>query len=128
MSWGSSGLRSTDERLRASQYYNRSLIEACPTALLVVDSGGGVTDVNEAAVNILGRPRKELVGSPLDAHFSIPLEAAEAMRRVYQGNPPSRFGLFLNPGGSDEHVVFFKPSAFHEPEGGPRRLLVAGVG
>jgi PAS domain-containing protein len=119
---------SLEGRLRASQEYNRSIIEACPAPLIVVDSRWGLTDVNEATVKFLGRPRKQIVGSLLDSHFSISPEAAASMRRAFEGSHPSKFELVVKAGGTEERLIRFEASSFHQPDGEIRGLLVAGVG
>ena len=119
--------KTVEDRLRESQHYNRSIIEACPAALIVVNPRGGLTDVNEATVRFLGRPRADLVGSPLGSYFQIPPEAAASMREAFEGNSPATFELVLKASGTDERVVPFEVSMFHEPDGELRGLLVAEV-
>jgi PAS domain S-box-containing protein len=119
--------RNLEARLRASQLYNRSIIEACPAAMLVVDPELDITDVNERAVNLTGYSRRELIGSPIEDHFILPEEADDAVRKTLDTGEVSRFELILRPRSGDERAVPINASMFHDPAGARRGLFVAAV-
>src|SRR4051794_21060060 len=54
------------EALRTSRASYRSLIESTPEAFVQVDEHGLVVDWNAEAERILGHPRHEAIGSPLE--------------------------------------------------------------
>ncbi len=60
--------------------YARSLLEATRDPLVTVGPDGKITDLNQAAVAITGRPREAVVGSDFCAYFTDPHGA----RAVYQ--------------------------------------------
>ena len=70
------------EGLRVAQdlaHYNRSLVEACPDAMIAVGTGGKIADANEAFVRLSGLPREKLLGSDFAAYFTDP-ELARAVQ------------------------------------------------
>jgi PAS domain S-box-containing protein len=117
--------RTVEERLRVSQWYNRGIIEAFPAAMLVVDPGLGITDVNEEAVSLTGCPRAELVGSPLDAHFSVPEPAMDAMRQTFGAGGVSNFELALKSSAGSERAVPFRAAMFRDPDGERRGVILS---
>jgi PAS domain S-box-containing protein len=82
-------------RLMASQYRHQSVIERAPGALLVVDANLAITDVNPEMLQIAGRGRRELVGSPLTAFFNVPETAGEAIRQAFASGGAAMFELSL---------------------------------
>lgn len=75
------------EALRRSEEKYRSLIELAPDAVLLADPASGrLLDCNDAACELFGRPREELIGSP--QHMLHPTrmrnEAADAFRQFVQ--------------------------------------------
>lgn len=80
-------LRYAVERSRAQEAHRqvRSLIEANPDAVLVVDDGGTVRYVNAAAVVLFARPREELVGEWLG--FSVGGEAPSEITILGHAEP-----------------------------------------
>ncbi len=57
-------------RTQSQQHYLERVMAANPDAVLVIDSGGTVQFVNEAAAGLFSRSREELVGRPLDIDLS----------------------------------------------------------
>lgn len=68
-----------ERRLRSATDLRDAVLQTMPDGLLVLDCLGRVTLVNEAAEQMLGRPRGELLGA--DAHEELHAVAAE-------GGPP----------------------------------------
>ena len=114
-----------ETRLRASQHYNRSVIEACPGALVVTDADLSITDVNEGAISLTGYARKDLIGNPLGAHFALTSEAVQAVRRTFDTGAVSRLDLTLKARSGDERAVSLSGSAFLDPSGSPRAVFLA---
>ncbi len=57
-------------RTQSQQHYLERVMAANPDAVLVIDSGGTVQFVNEAAAGLFSRSREDLVGRPLDIDLS----------------------------------------------------------
>ncbi len=81
------------ERLRESQVYNRSLIEASPDALVTVDPDLVITDVNEQMVLLTGVPREELVGAQFKDFFTDPDRAAAGVRQTLREGSAADYEL-----------------------------------
>ena len=118
------GALTLEDKLRRSQRYNRGIIEAVPAPMLVVDAGFGITDVNEQAVTLTGRPRAELIGSPLDEHFAIPPPSVDAIREMFGGGTDSEFELTLKDFVAGDRALSFRASIFHDPDGARRGVMV----
>lgn len=115
--------RDVEARLRESQVYNRTIIEAFPFAVVVFDPNLRITDVNEEAIRLTGFGRGELIGSPLDDHFEIPAPAFEAVRRTLYHGTKSRVELMLKPRTGSYRSLLGGASTFRDPHGGLRGLL-----
>jgi PAS domain S-box-containing protein len=71
-----------NQRLLASEAYNRVLIESTLDGLLTTDLDGVITDVNKEMERITGASRERLINRPL-AEYVVPAgDAASAIRRV----------------------------------------------
>ncbi len=68
--------------LRASQEYNRGLVESNIDALLTTDTLGLITDVNRQMCEMTGASREALIGSPFKRYFTDPQLADEGIRKV----------------------------------------------
>ena len=73
---------SRDDELRASRERYQRLLDAAPDAIVVADAESGeILDANEAAVDLFGRPRDDLVGrNQTELH---PAEDAEQYRAIF---------------------------------------------
>ena len=58
------------EELRVVSLYTRSLFEVSLDPLVTISAAGKITDVNSAAEEITGFPRKELIGTNFSSYFT----------------------------------------------------------
>ena len=72
--------KKSQEALRLSNIYNRSLIEASLNPLVTIGPDGKVMDVNGATEQVTGYSRKDLIGTDFSDYFTEP----EKARRGYQ--------------------------------------------
>jgi len=70
-------------RTQASQYA-RSLIEASLDPLVTISTGGKITDVNEATINVTGLSRKKLIGTDFSNYFTEPDKARDGYQQVFK--------------------------------------------
>ena len=61
--------KKTEEALRLSNIYNRSLLEASLDPLVTIGSDGKITDVNRATELVTGYSRNELIGTDFSSSF-----------------------------------------------------------
>ncbi len=74
------------EGLAAAQdvaHYNRSLINACPNALIAVGVDGRIMDANGACLSITGIACEKLIGSDFAGYFADPERARESLREAF---------------------------------------------
>ncbi len=74
-----SARREAERKLASAERRFRTLFEAAPIGTFLVSPEGRITDANAAAVDLMGRSREELVGTPT-AELTHP-EDREASRR-----------------------------------------------
>ncbi len=100
-------LRAALEKVEASAHYTRSLIEASLDPLVTISREGLITDVNDAAVEITGVSRGQLVGTDFSGYFTEPLKAREAYLQVFSEGPISEYPLVIrNTSGRLINVVY----------------------
>jgi PAS domain S-box-containing protein len=68
------------EELKIAHLYMRSLIEANADSLMVTDTNGIITDVNNQICKVVGQQRAEIIGSPFKTYFTNPQQAQEEIR------------------------------------------------
>ena len=68
--------------LAQSKTFARGLLEASLDALLVIDLAGAISDVNQALVELSGRPRERLLRARFQDFFLDPRRAAEGLAQT----------------------------------------------
>jgi PAS domain S-box-containing protein len=71
------------EKLRATAWYSRSLIEASLGPLGTISPEGKITDVNEAVIQMTGVAREQMIGSDFWDVYTEPDRAREGYRQVF---------------------------------------------
>ena len=66
LSWDMIAAGQLATQLRASEQRFRAVVEAAPSAILLVDDKGGIALANAQAENVFGYPRAELVAQPVE--------------------------------------------------------------
>lgn len=78
-------------RLRASEVRFRAVVEAAPSAILLIDDRGAIALANVQAENLFGYARAELLATPVDRLVPEPLRGAHAgQRATYATDPQTR--------------------------------------
>jgi two-component system sensor kinase FixL len=78
-------------RLSASEMRFRAVVEAVPSAILLVDDKGAIALANAQAEGLFGYTRAELVAMPVDRLVPERLRGAHAgLREIYATNPQTR--------------------------------------
>ena len=73
----------SEEALRSSNSYNRSLIEASLDPLVTIGPDGKITDVNVATEQVTGYSRNELIGTDFSDYFTEPEKVHKGYRQVF---------------------------------------------
>jgi PAS domain S-box-containing protein len=109
--------KEAESRLRASQSYHRSLIEASPDVLLVVDSAMTISDVNEQALRVTGFGREELTGSAFRDLFADPRRAVMGVQQTLANGALANYELTLRLRSGHELLVSASASVLRSAEG-----------
>ncbi len=75
--------------------YNRSLIEACPDALIAVGPDGRITDANGAFLSIIAISSQKLIGSEFAGYFTDPELARACHREAFSRRSTSGYVLTI---------------------------------
>ncbi|RXE56862.1 hypothetical protein ABH15_01525 [Methanoculleus taiwanensis] len=86
---------SAAEALERVNAYNRSLIEASPDPMAVIDPGGIITDLNAATERITGKTRDEIIGTAFAACFTDPERALTGFAAVFEAGTVRDYPLEL---------------------------------
>ena len=72
-----------DTREKLLSEYSRSLIEASLDPLFVISPKGKITDMNQAAIKVVGSVRSKLTGTNFYDYFTDPKNAREVYKEVF---------------------------------------------
>ena len=75
--------------------YERSMLEASPNALIMIGPNGGITDVNETTVELIGWSRRHLISRQFSDLFTEPGRAREAWQMVFASGSVTDYPLTL---------------------------------
>ncbi|TFD60088.1 response regulator [Cryobacterium sp. Hh38] len=111
-----------DQRLRDQQFYTRSLIESNIDALMMTDTLGIISDVNQQMIELTGRTRDELIGAPCRNFFTDPARADTAIQRALTESRVNDYELTVQALNGDETDVSYNAATFYD-----RDRVVQGV-
>jgi PAS domain S-box-containing protein len=117
--------RSAEAALRASQAYNRGLIEAAPDGLITVDHELIITDVNKGMCRLAGHPRSDLIGTKFGSHFLQPDRAEEAVRTTLEHGVVHNYELTTVHGA--RKLVSLDAATYIDPQSGQVAGIFASV-
>ncbi len=81
--------------LENAQHYSRSLIESSLDLMVTINRDGIITDVNEAACQLTGSSREELVNSRFSDYFEDSEKAYQGVCLTFEQKKVSRYELTL---------------------------------
>ncbi len=115
----------TEESLRLSNSYNRSLIEASLDPLVTIAPDGRITDVNKATENVTGYSREELIGEDFSDYFTEPVKARAVYQQVISESAIRNYPLQIRH--SDGHVtsVMYNASVLRNEQGELKGVFAA---
>ena len=112
-----SAQKQLEDKLQASQFYTRSLIESNIDALMTTDPLGLITDVNQQMETLTGCTRSQLIGSPFKNYFTDPERAEQGIRLVVQQGRVTNYELTARSSAGKATVVSYNATTFDDQEG-----------
>jgi PAS domain S-box-containing protein len=103
-----------DQQLRDQQLYTQSLIDSNVDALMMTDTHGIISDVNEQMVVLTGRRRDELIGAPCRNFFTDPERADAAILLVLTEHKVRDYELTVRAQNGGETVVSYNAATFRD--------------
>ena len=106
-----------EEKIRLSDSYNRSLIEASLDPLVTIGYDGKITDVNEATEQVTGYSRDELIGTDFMNYFVEPEKAKKGYKEVFQEGVVFDYELEIQNKNGHITPVLYNASVYKDESG-----------
>ncbi len=107
----------SEEKIRLSNIYNRSLIEASLDPLVTIGYDGKVTNVNKATELATGYSRNELIGINFINYFLEPEKAKKGYQEVFQKGAVFDYELEIQHKGGHITSVLYNASIYKDGSG-----------
>ena len=104
--------KKTEEALKLSSIYNRSLIEASLDPLVTIGPDGKITDVNTATENVTGISRDDLIGTDFSDYFSEPEKARSGYKQVFREGSVHDYPLEIKHKNGGRTPVLYNASTY----------------
>lgn len=114
--------KQAEDKLRLSDAYNRSLLEANPDTMVTITPDGKIGDVNAATEVITGYTREELIGTDFHSYFTNPDKARAGYQQVFETGTVRDYELEIQHRDGRVIPVLYHASVFRDEKG-----EVAGV-
>lgn len=112
-------------QLAEERAYNRGLIEASVDGLVTVDEQMLIMDVNETMCQMVGRTRRQLVGSSFPQYFTDPENAAQGVRLTFHEGSATNYVLTLEAADGQKVPVSFNAAIFRDTGGSVRGIFAS---
>jgi len=107
----------SEEALRLSNIYNRSLIEASLDPLVTIGHDGKITDVNRATELVTGSSRNDLIGTDFSDYFTEPEEARKGYQQVFIDGEVRDYPLEIQHKDGHTTPVLYNASVYKDEAG-----------
>ncbi|MDY9927074.1 PAS domain S-box protein [Methanosarcina sp.] len=107
----------SEEALRFSNIYNRSLIEASLDPLVTIGHDGKITDVNGATEQVTGYSRNDLIGTDFSDYFTEPEKAHSGYQQVFTDGKVWDYPLELQHKDGHTIPVLYNASVYKDGAG-----------
>jgi PAS domain S-box-containing protein len=109
--------KKAEEKIRLSNIYNRSLIEAGLDPLVTIGPDGKITDVNSATERVTGYLRDELVGTNFIKYFTEPEKAKKGYQEVFKEGSVFDYELAIQDKKGHITPVLYNASVYKDESG-----------
>lgn len=110
-------LKRSEEKLRLSYLYARSLLEASLDPLVTINANGTITDVNSATENATGISRTDLIGTDFSDYFTEPDKARAGYEEVFKQGKVIDYPLTMRQSTGKLIDVLYNASLYRDEHG-----------
>ena len=110
-------IKQAEEKIRLSNIYNRSLIEASLDPLVTIGHDGKITDVNKATEQVTGYSRDELIGTDFTNYFTEPEKARKGIKKYSKKELISDYELEIQHKDGSIIPVLYNASVYKDESG-----------
>jgi PAS domain S-box-containing protein len=114
-----------EEKLREQQNYLRGLIEASFDGLVMVDSDGLISDLNEQMCRLSGYAREDLLGTPFATYFVEPDRATAGVKETFAQGSVKDYILTLLTKSGQRLQMSVNASIFRDHVGNVRGIFAS---
>jgi PAS domain S-box-containing protein len=114
-----------EEKLREQQNYLRGLIEASFDGLVMVDSDGLISDLNEQMCRLSGYAREDLLGTPFATYFVEPDRATAGVKETFAQGSVKDYVLTLLTKSGQRLQMSVNASIFRDHVGNVRGIFAS---
>ena len=118
-------LQMKNQELQQSSQYARSLIEASLDPLVTISLAGKIMDVNDAAVDVTGIAREQLIGSDFSSYFTEPDNASSGYQQVFADGFVADYPLTIRHRNGRLTDVLYNASVYKDADGNVQGVLAA---
>ncbi|MGB9980016.1 sensor histidine kinase [Methanobacterium sp.] len=109
--------KKSEEALKLSNMYNRSLIEASLDPLVTIGPDGKITDVNSSTEIVTGYSRCELIGTSFSNYFTEHYKAQEGYKKVFQNGSVRDYPLEIRNKDGISIPVLYNATTYKDESG-----------
>ena len=109
--------KKTEEALKLSSRYNRSLIEASLDPLVTIGPDGKITDVNKSTESATGYSKDELIGTDFSDYFTEPEKARSGYKQVFKEGSVYDYPLEIKHKHGEITPVLYNASVYKDESG-----------
>lgn len=110
-------LKQSEENLRLSNLYNRSLLEASLDPLVTISAQGKITDANSAVEKVTGSAIEDLIGSDFSDYFVEKQKANEGYQMVFYNGSVKDYPLTIQHKSGKRTHVFYNATTYKNEKG-----------
>jgi len=111
--------------LAQAKTYARGLLEASLDAFLVIDLSGAISDVNQALVDMSGRPREQLLRARFQDYFVDPERAAKGLAQTLATGQVRNYELDWVAADGAAIPVSFNATVYRDVDGAVQGVFAA---
>jgi PAS domain S-box-containing protein len=98
-------VKKLNDQLKQQSHYVRSILEAGTDPMLIINTQGRITDMNEALEKVTGLTRDHITGTHFSDHFTKPIIANQVYLTVFEKGDISDYALTFKKKDGQKDVI-----------------------